>query len=302
MKAAMAKALETTCESPMSRPGEEPALELGRLGDRAPAGQDVRLAGGQADPLVRLGQVLVAGQEPVGEPHGLVPAAQVEQALDHRHRQPVGHLGDAPLLAQLQAGVHRPHAGGRSLQLEQLGAEVAVGQGGAPAEAEPQAQLDRLPHVLEAAEVADLVADTAPVLQGSLPDVVGTGPLGQVHGPLEPVERLRRPPRRPDLLAHLEVGVGEPWAGRLPFQHGDGRDDQAAGAGGLAPVPEHPGLAGHRLAGAEVVAAGLEAGDGLGQQPLGLHGPSGLLGGLGRLLQDPGPSGMGGRQQPRARW
>ena len=31
-------------------PGEEPALELGRLADRAPAGQDVGLAGGQADP------------------------------------------------------------------------------------------------------------------------------------------------------------------------------------------------------------------------------------------------------------
>jgi hypothetical protein len=47
-----------------------------------------------------------------------------------------------------------------------------------------------------------------------------------------------------------------------------------------------------------VVAAGLEAGDGLGQQLLGLGGPPGLLGGLGRLLQDPGPFRMGGRQQP----
>jgi len=47
-----------------------------------------------------------------------------------------------------------------------------------------------------------------------------------------------------------------------------------------------------------VVAAGLEAGDGLRQQLLGLGGPSGLLGSLGRLLQDRGPFGMGGRQQP----
>jgi hypothetical protein len=239
----------------------------------------------------------MSGQEPVGQAQGLLPASQVRQALHHRHRQPVGHLGDAPLLAQLQAGPHGPHAGGRPFQLEQLGAQVAVGQGGAAAEAEPHAELDRLPHVGQAVQVADLVAGAAAVLERPLADVVGPHPLGQGHGPGQPVERLPGPPRGPDLLAHLEVGVGQARAGRLALQQLDGGGDQAAGAGRLAPVPDHPGLAGHRLAGAQVVVAGLEGGDRLGQQLLGLDGPPGLLGGLGRLLEGPGPVGMGGREQ-----
>ena len=110
--------------------GQEPGLERGRLLDLAPAGQDVGLAGGEADALVGLGQVPVPLQELVGELEGLVPPAEVEQALQHRHRQPVRHLTDAPLPAELQPGPHRPHAGGRALQLEQLGAEVAVGERG----------------------------------------------------------------------------------------------------------------------------------------------------------------------------
>ena len=236
-------------------------------------------------------------QQLVGEPKGLVPPAQVEQALHHRHRQPVGHLADAPLPAELQPGPHRPHAGGRALQLEQLGAEVAVGERGPPAKAEPQAEVDRLPHVVEAAEVAELVAGAAAVLQGPLPDVVGPHLPGQVHRPLQPVERLGGPPGGPDLLAHLQVGVGQPGPRRLPLQQRDGGDDQPAGLGGLAPVPAHPGLAGHRLPGAEVVASGLEAGDGLGQQLLGLDGPAGLLGGLRGLLQDRGPLAMVAVQQ-----
>jgi hypothetical protein len=46
-----------------------------------------------------------------------------------------------------------------------------------------------------------------------------------------------------------------------------------------------------------VVAPGLEAGDGLAQQLLGLDGPARLLGGLGGLLQDRGPLGMVAAEQ-----
>jgi hypothetical protein len=54
---------------------------------------------------------------------------------------------------------------------------------------------------------------------------------------------------------------------------------------------------GHRLPGAQVVAPGLEAGDGLAQQLLGLDGPARLLGGLGGLLQDRGSLGMVAAEQ-----
>jgi hypothetical protein len=50
-----------------------------------------------------------------------------------------------------------------------------------------------------------------------------------------------------------------------------------------------------------VVASGLEAGDGLAQQLLGLDGPARLLGGFGGLLQDRGPLGMVAAQQRQGR-
>ena len=277
--------------------GQEPGLERDRLPDLAPAGQDVGLAGGEADALVGLGQVPVPLQQLVGEPKGLVPPAQVEQALHHRHRQPVGHLADAPLPAELQPGPHRPHAGGRALQLEQLGAEVAVGERGPPAKAEPQAEVDRLPARRRGrrgrrARCGRSRGTAGPVAGCRRPPPArpGPSPAAASRAPRRAARRSRPPCPSPGRRRPARPPAAPAPAARWRRRPAGG--PRRSRPGTSAPWPGGPSPPRRRGG-----ASGLEAGDGLGQQLLGLDGPAGLLGGLRGLLQDRGPLAMVAVQQ-----
>jgi hypothetical protein len=69
----------------MAASGQERLLEQAGLGAGIPEEQDVRLPGGEVHALIGFGQVRVPCQLLVGEPHGLVPSAQLGQAIHDSH-------------------------------------------------------------------------------------------------------------------------------------------------------------------------------------------------------------------------
>ena len=53
----------------------------------------------------------------VGQPHGRIPLAQLDETLHGRHRKPPSQLGDPALLSQSDSSLVRLQRGGWSFEL-----------------------------------------------------------------------------------------------------------------------------------------------------------------------------------------